>query len=287
MTCSVCSAPTDVYLCALCLSKLEHDLGDIAWLAEELDTTIARLDKQGKATVGFVRSGGDEQPLPLNLGAVEAKHKLRDFLWSWTACLWEAFGVRDTNGQLPKLALRIDLVDLSRWLLRHPTWIADHEAAEYLYKEIRGAVSKAFRAVDAAPDKVFIGPCSTEQDGFTCEQDVYAVRGRDNARCRTCGAEHVVSERRKVMAGAVAHQELTAEELSRALPEWLGVPVTSSQIRQWAFRKVPIEGTDKKRPMLPKAGMRKLSEGGVREVPTYRVGDVLDILMPKDEEQAA
>jgi hypothetical protein len=284
-----CGRLSDTFMCSGCWGKLERSLGDVAWIAEELDTTLARLDKLSGASVGYVRRS-DEQRMPPNMHASQAGDELRQILGLWVRDLHETHAPRwqecdgcggqyfageqvhdreDCQGEwierLDPLDIQDTAVALSRWLLRHPTWIRSHSAAEELYEEIRDVILKARRAIDRAPDTVYVGQCSALIEDVMCEEDLYGITGRDTVTCRTCGTEHAIEGRRQILVGAMEDQLLTATEISQCFPAWFGKPVSASMVRGWKHR----------------GRVRSIDQDGQT---LYRVGNVLDILTrPKKE----
>jgi hypothetical protein len=245
-TCVVCGAQTDRFLCgderavSGCLGNLLRDLGNCAALVEELDTTISRCDKIGGASVGFVSNGGDEQPMPINLAATESKLLLRDRLVSWCRDLWEANAVHDEDGTIPPLDLNPGVLAASRWLMRHPTWIALHRAADELYDQVRETIRLAWRAVDSAPGKVYIGICSApiEVDGVfeQCPEKLFAREGDWEKRCPACSTIHDVGERQDVLSAA-AEVRYVEIGLLVGLVRANGERVTADMLRSLLRRK--------------------------------------------------
>lgn len=308
--CVVCGAQTDRFLCgderslSGCLGKLLRDLGNCAALVQELDTTIARVDKLGTASVGYVSNGGDEIPLPLNMNAVEAKLLLRDRLVSWCRDLWERNSARDENGAIPPLDLRPGVLAASRWLMRHPTWIALHPAVDDLYDEIRETIRQAWRAVDTAPDKVYIGTCSTvveqwwddedqrpEGPAPVCAEELYARDGDWEKRCPVCATIHDVEERQEVLASAVEHQYVPAGTLVGVVGG-RGERLTEQMLRSLRRRgKVTayVRLADDETGDADRWGfrVRPWVEGDPPSARLYLVGQVLDVITNKWARQAA
>jgi hypothetical protein len=111
-----------------------------------------------------------------------------------------------------------------------------------------------------AEKKVFGGTCS--EDGT----DLYAVKGSDVARCKTCGTTYEVIAWRAHARTAKEYHIGTPAELSRALssPAY-GIEVSSDLIWRWA-----------KRGKLDRAN-EAIGEDGTPLKPTYRLSDVLDL----------
>lgn len=251
--CVVCGAATDRILCgderavSGCLGKLLGDLEGCAGLVEELDTTISRCDKVGGGSIGFVSNGGDEQPLPINVGASDSKTLLRDRLVSWCRDLWETNATREADGAIPPLDLRPGVLAASRWLMRHPSWIALHTAVDELYDEVRETIRLAWRAVDTAPGKVYIGTCSalltdpvehavygTENE--YCTEKLYAREGDWEKRCPGCSTIHIVGQRQDVLTSA-AEVRYVEIGLLVGLVRANGERVTADMLRSLLRRK--------------------------------------------------
>jgi hypothetical protein len=298
-TCVVCGAQTEAFLCGSersgsgCLGKLLRSLGDCSCLVEELDTTIARCDKLGTASVGFVTNGGDEIPLPINMNASDSKTLLRDRLVSWCRDLWESNAAREEGGAVPPLDLRPGVLAASRWLMRHPTWIALHPAVDELYDEIRETIRLAWRAVDTAPDKVYIGTCSAPLEGdpddeqdepSECTEELYAREGDWEKRCPVCMTIHDVRERQGVLSTAVEHQYVPQHDLI-GLVTGRGARLTTSMFRNLRARRriasfVRVLDGDPGASVTDAYGwrVRLWTSDDVGLEPLYHVGRVLDVL---------
>jgi hypothetical protein len=150
MTCATgCGRPTrdTLALCNGCLWALECDLGDVAWLDEQLELVLSRLAVLGEHNGG--RSA--ETPMPVHPGALKARSDLRAALVGWVRDMadgtthWPA----DT---LPAMA---------GWLLKRIDRIAVHPAAGDIHGEIVGAVRFAARVIDLPANRTTfpVGPC--------------------------------------------------------------------------------------------------------------------------------
>jgi hypothetical protein len=252
--------------------------------------------------VGYVSNGGDEQPLPINLAATESKLLLRDRLVSWCRDLWETNASREGDGSIPPLDLRPGVLAASLWLMRHPSWIALHPAVDELYDEIRETIRLAWRAVDAAPDKVYIGTCSTPLDGdddddqdqpAACTEELYAREGDWEKRCPTCTTIHDVRQRQHVLSTAVEYQYVPARDLIGLVTD-RGKRLTDPMLRSLrrrgkvaAFVIIPDGGVGAG--VMDPWGFRVrvwTSEDPV-SARLYLVGQVLDVITSKWARQAA
>jgi hypothetical protein len=150
MTCATgCGRPTrdTLLLCNGCLWALECDLGDVAWLDEQLELVLSRLAVVGEHNGG--RSA--ETPMPVHPGALKARSDLRVVLVGWVRDFAEGttHWPEDT------------LTAMAGWLLKRINRIAVHPAAEDIHGEIVGAVRFAARVIDLPANRTTfpVGPC--------------------------------------------------------------------------------------------------------------------------------
>lgn len=312
-TCVVCHAESETFLCGSertlsgCLGKLMRKLGDCAALVKELDTTLSRQDKCRGAAVGYVSNGGGEEPIPLNVGAMEAGLILRDRLALWARWLWETYGLPDEDGSLPPIDVDNNIVSLSRWLMRHPLWMALHKGADDLYDEITETIRLAWKAVDTAPGKVYIGQCGTPMEQWwwgdeeprpegpapICTEELFAREGDWEKQCPVCMSIHDIEKRKDALSDAMDHQYVP-EGMLLSVVDKRGESLTRPMLRSLRRRKrvgcyvhIPDGG----------AGAGVLDRFGFRVRPwtkedhvqdrLYRVGDVLDAVVNKWARHAA
>ena len=161
-TCATgCGRPTrdTLMLCPSCLWALECDLGDVAWLDEQLELVLSRLAVVAEHNGG--RSA--ETPMPIHPGAFKARSELRVILVGWVKDLVELHGYRYPADTLPAMA---------GWLLKNADRLAVHPAAADIHGEIVGAVRFAGRVVDLPANRTTfpVGPCPE----LTCAGEVRA-----------------------------------------------------------------------------------------------------------------
>lgn len=303
-SCVVCGAMTDRFLCGSerhgsgCLGELLRQLGDCAALVDELNTVLSRQSKSGGMSIGFVTNGGDEQPLPVDAGALESGLLLRDRLGSWVRLLWEDNAPRDEGGWAGVPDVDKTITSLSRWLMRHPSWMALSLAADDLYGEIMETIRLAWASVDTAPGKTYIGQCSTviedwwkgahderpEGPAPQCSQELYAREGDWEKRCPVCSTIHDVQDRREILTSAVELQYVPQRVLIGLVND-RGERFTGSMFRNLRSRKriVPwvrlgngAEGAS----VFDRHGwlVRPWTADDVGLEPLYNVGRVLDVL---------
>jgi hypothetical protein len=290
--CVVCQSQTDAFLCgdartgAGCLGLLIQRLGDCAWLSDQLDTTLSRQDKVAAASVGFV-TGSTEKPLSFNLGASDAAMNLRDKLCSWVRCLWEdntssvlhcgGCGLeQESHAEGPQpyertwyyahraIDVEPDMVSTSRWLMRHPSWIAFHPAADEIHDELSNAIGHAFHSID------ILGKCGFEMNGEWCQHELYARPRATEVVCQICGSEWVVEERLRFLRSIAEDQVLQIPALSRLLAALGFDQATEKAIRSKA-----------------QAGVFKAMEKQAHGRSSFRAGDVMDAFMKAEEPVAA
>jgi hypothetical protein len=191
--------------------------------------------------------------MPYHVGASEARVIVESTIVGWAARLAEV------NKHLTPPSMTVEAA--AAWMARLPALIALLPEAGYLVDEVCYATAYAVKAIDRAPDRVYVGPCE-------CGTTLYAIGDRDVVRCPDCAMAWEVAERRRWMMGYVSEQVLTAAEISRALPSWLGIAVTPARIRGYAHRG-------------------KLTVRAWRhERAAYRVGDVLDLVTTPEDHAA-
>jgi hypothetical protein len=175
--------PEHAFICGGCSRGLEEDLASVAALMDELTITIIRLDRIGGD--GGRRSA--ETGLPFKEGASESLEILTNTLTA---------AADDLSGHL---GMQFPL-NPARWLWANRDGLAGFDQAGRLVDEIRHAVSQAYRAIDRPPELLLSGMCTTEG----CVDALYAKPGDRMVRCRVCGADHDVVERRERMVAAAA-----------------------------------------------------------------------------------
>jgi hypothetical protein len=211
----------------------------------DLEVTVSRQDRIGDPQ----RRAGNERPLPLRLGPMEARRDLLQTLGTWSAHVARRAGIP------------APVADCSGFLISFLPSIQTDELAGQMADECGYAVLTAQRAVDRPLQLIYVGPCDL------CTADLYAHPKSLTVACRQsdCDAEYRVADRREWLLDKAKDQLLSAAEISRALPGLLPQQkkLTDAMIRGWAHR-----GRIAQRPPHP---------AKPRE-PRYRLGDVIDIL---------
>ena len=244
-----CSFPQhNGYLCRNCADTLTRDLKAIPWLLEELEVTLSRQDCLSESS----DRGSDEQPLPLNLRAVEVRIDLNAVLAAWALHVAGRFDGLDSSVIWTELRL-------AQYLLEHVRDMLTDPAAGQCADEISDIRRRVQRAIDKPVEQVFAGPCDD------CGKDLYAHPSKAEVKCKNpeCEAIYPIEARRRWLLGKAEDQLLPATEMSRALSGLLGKPITGSMLRGLAFR-----GRITAHPPIKKNGPA-----------LYRVGEVRDVLL--------
>ncbi len=296
-SCVVCDAASETYLCddvrthSGCLRKLLSRLDSCIALADELDTSLSRQARHSGAAVGYVSSGSDEQPLPLDTASMDTATLLRDRLGLWVRDLWETHAPRDADGSFAPVDVANTIPALARWLQRHPTWMSCHPAAYELYDEVSETIRLAWASVDATPTKAYIGRCSTiitdwygddlalEGPAPMCLRELYAREGMWEVRCPDCGAIHDVRQRQDVLADAVERQFVPVGLLVGLVTD-RGHHLTTSMLRNLRSRgRITAYVHDAAGVEVDQHGQPIRPRLDVDTAPClYRVGDVLDAI---------
>lgn len=245
-------------------NRLERHLAEMPVLVDELNTAIVKQARITLTSTGRPAPeprdehdglGVHEQPLPFNLGASDALELLHRTLWPWVR-----EGIEAHPDAFPH-ALDPSTVGLSRVLLRLHGWLQGHPDGNLAIDEITYAVRTANRAIDRGADLDYAGPCGAAIEGESCPEDLYVAHDAVLARCRTCGTEWDVPERRAALLVVAEDQLVTTTEACRAVKTYAGEHLTSAMVRGWKARGRLTAHPD------PRDGKDR-----------WRLGDVLDLV---------
>jgi hypothetical protein len=249
----ICSAPAcdhpspNGYLCTVCMGNLRRDLRAVPGLLKDLAVTISKQDRLSDPS----GRKGDEHPLPLKLGPMEARRDLTATLTAWVCHV----AARVAPTEPVEFSPAMSAVYLLHYL-DFGTIQRDEEAGD-LADEIGYAVIQAQRATDKSLQLQYAGPCDE------CGTDLYGRPKTAEVKCENCQRTYPIAERRKWLLEHVEDMLLTAAEMSRALPNLLQQQLTSAMIRGWAHRgKLTQHPPDPRDPRCP----------------LYRLGDVVDLV---------
>lgn len=253
-----CGRPTQVSLCSFCLSEMVTGLRQLTTggvervrthrvptpgvprdeqpsktvvdrrpgLCEELETTLARLDKMS-GSAGKV-GGSGQVGTPFKLEASEVGWILRNTISTWA---------RDVAETYPHVTLTATTTaEAAEWMANLAGLLAEHPAADQMHSEITDAVEQVRRVVDRYAEKIRLGKCGAVVEGIKCYEDLYGVKDRETVHCRTCGTHHDAASRWESIRSAVRESLASAAEIAAAAVRIYGRPLNVKTIRTWANR---------------------------------------------------
>lgn len=232
--CPVCGAESvDALLCHADTSRLERELGDVGAIVGELDITISKQARVGNTSGP---SGLARERSPVNWGAVQVADDLANTLTTW------ARDIEKQPGGWTVHVYQTPPATAAAWqLLQNIAAIRKHPAVDELVDEITDAISQARRVVDRPADRQFVGPCymeNADENGkqVTCLEDLYARPGASEVRCKVCGAEHEVAERRAWLLNQARDRLFTVQETAQMMGDVGHIKVTEASIRGYVHR---------------------------------------------------
>lgn len=253
--CERCARPqVDTgYVCHDCAAVVRAMLASVGQVAGEATVTIARLDRHGDG--GHTSA---EKPLPFDWDASDAEWAAHNTITTWARHVCEQRGIDPP--QRPAGHADHPTARAAAWLADHLGWLRMRREATEAFDELADAVSLLRRTVDNPGVRWYAGPCRVDLDGAECDGELYARPGAAWVGCPACGTRHDADERRAWLLREARDQLLHAGWMAAALSA-LGEEVTAAQIRSYAHRgRILAHGVDE------------------RGRPTYRVGDVLDLI---------
>jgi hypothetical protein len=248
--------PDQAYACPHCADRLATELGEVAGLGDALDDTYSRQGRFSSA-IG-VLAHSPVQPLPWDERASTCARTLRNTLSTWCRVVT---GERGTDPPADTLAA------MAGHLAANLEWLRHHPAAAECVDELCRAVAAARYAVDRPRERLYAGPCWRDVDGGECPGELYAVLGAAEVACPVCGWLFEVAERRAWLLEAARDVLATATLVSAALSR-LDLAVTPERLWKWRERG------------------RIFNHSAPGDDPTYRVGDVIDLLDAYAAQQA-
>jgi hypothetical protein len=220
-SCGACdNQPDGIYLCPGCRDILIADLGRVEATVEAVWASAARMNV-GNGSVGT--SGHSAPSEPTNARAYDTGRTLNVILTGWT----HALGNRQPHA-----------VKAATVLLEQIREVRGMDWAPVLKQELREALTDCDRATDRAAPRIFAGICPTEEGGQECGTPVYALEGRPEARCQTCGATWDVTDWRERALIAAGPATATAGDLTRILSDPVRALVfPQNKVAVWVNRK--------------------------------------------------
>lgn len=281
MKCLICTAPTDAFACKTCATTTRKHLTD---MAELLDPHALDQRRAGVRGISYAHIGGrssGERPLPYNPRVGEAESLAYGTLFE----IWKQL-VRDEPSLHEQTPHHPSAAALAAWLaaqvMGHLRFMPD---CDDYFSDIADKHRAVVRLWDNPPDETFIGSCGAliEVEGgvdVTCTEAVYAERGRASVKCRRCRSEHDVAARYGELLARCADHLATLKEVAALL-----APLHGERVRLRKLNYYVDRGRLKAKGDRPEW----MSNGSIRSVSIYRIGDISAIVAAdiKAEEEAA
>jgi hypothetical protein len=294
--CRACGAATEMFLCQHCGDVLEQALAELPAAIRDLEITATRQARVGnlpappkpddiprlaetetalipaplRSRMGRITLV--ETDLPFAPAAALLHAQALNAVGTWARHLCEARGLEyHGSGGIGALCT---------WLVSKIDAIRLDEAAAEIHGKVLALTAQIAATVDRQDPGVFAGPCNapdvrvvTVGDQLrpvvsTCGADVMAKAGEPVATCSACGMAYDLAERKAWLLAQMPDHVAPTRDIANALTS-IAEPVTPSMIRQMAHRSE----------ILPRGA-------DVRGYPTYRVGDVLDVLARRSERKS-
>lgn len=236
--------------CPACWHRHANRMAAMPDLISELETTLAR-----QTSTGSSGPRGSETPLPYSTAASDALRLLHSTMWPWAREGLDAHP--QIKGRTPLRRSITDLgaavTDMADLLEQLHGWLVTHPEGADAIDEIAYAFRQAGAAIDRAPEKVYAGTCE-------CGEELYGSGDDLTVQCTQC--EHIrdISSWRIDRLADAADQLLTLTQITWAVATTTDQTITRKRLEGWVRRGW------------------LLRSGNVGAVPTYRVGDVLDLL---------
>jgi hypothetical protein len=204
---------------------VEITLAAVPQLLDQLEVAISKQAKIGGG--GKAGKGSAHLRMPLNWGAVDARDQL-----------------------LIDVAFIGDDIDQLR----------SHVKVAELVSNLGKSVKEAYRVIDRARDRQYLGVCNYEEDGAVCHAELWAKPKVTSVRCTQCEFVHDVAERQEWLLDQAEDLIVTPREASRYVGAVGGITVGHQRIRNYLDRGQLTE--------------RPSHDGSKR----FRFGDLLAIL---------
>lgn len=246
-------------VCDPCTRALENALGNVPWVADELNVTYTR---QHAAPITSTGSSATTL-LPWDERAARATRALDATLRRWVRITRdEHIGTSFVDDPAK------DPAAMSRWLLCRVPALTHHDRGPAAAEQLVHVVTRAERVVFWKPrTRIYLGPCaygSGVLDQLSrCPGDVYAEEGEPVGTCADCG---------RGVSVVVRQSELDNDLRGRLL--------SAAEIADWAMRM----GLDAKRDEVRRRVLywhrhhriqaAAVLERGNTKIPLFRYGDV-------------
>lgn len=231
--CSICQAPSGLYLCNIHISYLDEGLEAIPWLYRQLRITATRQDK-----LHTVSGKSSDTPSPVNWGASRTADDVSDTLERWVAKLVNESGLSYSDVRDPRR--------FAPWLRDHINVLAGRPDAKDAYFDVIGLTGNPDRPKEDGRlllainrrTKVFAGLCprvkgyDDEGAPVECGASIHALDGETEAQCpmEHCGetVDVIKNKTRTLMS-----RDLMPETALLQTMEHIGEPVSHRRFHDW------------------------------------------------------
>lgn len=232
--CPSCGAEqSQAWLCHDCCAAIQTMLDAAPQLVDQLNIAIAQQAKVGGS--GKAGKGSAHTKSPINWGVVAVRDAL-----------------------MVELALWGDDINEIR---RHPK-------AREIASGIGHVVKNAYRAIDRAQDRQYLGRCLFMTPDGECQAELWVRPGAKTIRCRVCEYEHNVANRRLDMLEMAEDMIVTVREASEYIGKVGEIIVTQDRIRGYIRRS-------------------RIAYRAPVEARRFRLGDLLTVILDDSEKQTA
>jgi hypothetical protein len=217
-------------LCADHQQSFIDILGDVPDRLATMMVSIAKQSVTG-GQGGSVKND-DDRPLPVNIGASDARLILRAELVSVAIRVQHCLGVqpRDNDRDVPGVCA---------WLARLMPRIVQHPEAVDWHHRILTAYTKTTKAIDLPPERIRAGKC------VICLGTLYTVAGHEKVRCKPCNVSYVVADLQEAEREKIMDFTANAATVLRAL-EMAGTKIKLKTLTSWADRGQVAFTTDQR-----------------------------------------
>lgn len=229
-----CNRPSDGwFVCADCGILASNALLDFAdWLLDDLGLVVTRQTRYTQGSGG--RSKSATTPLVFDDRASDHAGGVATFLDTTARMIAE-------DNQWDREY--VDAAGAARWLEHRMSAIRLHVDGGEAVDQIVAWHFLVQRTVDRPVPRQYLGDCKAKEmvEGveILCAGRIYGREGKPEARCDTCGTEHMADELRAGLLTELEERLVSASEAAR-LATYLGIPLDREQVRkrinQWAKR---------------------------------------------------
>lgn len=248
MTCTVCDARTQTFLCRTHETELAELLDNLA-IGLPIDRgrrSRPWLDCLRDAALGDTRLGESARrstdyttPVPFHHNASTRLDAIHATLVRWVQETCETQGIQYTGarthpadfiGPLPDNAVRGHATSTTKdaviWLRHQIGHITLTEDAGFFYREIRDIHDAIERIINRPKPNRFLGPCPAQINDpgqcrtkephhhpHACATEITAELEAGTAQCPACGAEHDVEYLQELLRNDLAYLPMSSVEL--------------------------------------------------------------------------